>query len=84
MDEANILDYTLNNPDTLTKYKAAAEISHKVLQAVTGRLLAGLCDVSTNCGQYSVKKGRRSCRFANRVTNYCKKRYRKYSRERRF
>ncbi|KAJ5894707.1 Winged helix-turn-helix transcription repressor DNA-binding [Penicillium taxi] len=28
------VDYTLNNPDTLTKYKTAAEISHKVLQAV--------------------------------------------------
>ena len=30
------LDYTLNNPDTLTKYKTAAQISHKVLEAVTG------------------------------------------------
>ncbi|KAB8345893.1 hypothetical protein FH972_022948 [Carpinus fangiana] len=30
------VDYTLNNPDTLTKYKKAAEISHKVLDAVTG------------------------------------------------
>ena len=32
-----IADYTLNNPDTLTKYKTAAQISHKVLEAVTGR-----------------------------------------------
>ena len=30
-------DYTLNNPDTLTKYKFAAQISHKVLDAVTGK-----------------------------------------------
>ena len=30
------IDYTLNNPDTLTKYKTAAQISHKVLEAVTG------------------------------------------------
>ena len=30
------LDYTLNNPDTLTKYKTAAQISHKVLEVVTG------------------------------------------------
>ncbi len=28
-------DYTLNNPDTLTKYKTAAQISQKVLEAVT-------------------------------------------------
>ncbi|PLN81227.1 curved DNA-binding protein [Aspergillus taichungensis] len=28
------VDYTLNNPDTLTKYKTAATISHKVLEAV--------------------------------------------------
>jgi methionine aminopeptidase len=31
-----VLDYTLNNPDTLTKYKTAAQISHKVLEEVTG------------------------------------------------
>ena len=31
-------DYTLNNPDTLTKYKTAAQISHKVLEAVTGMI----------------------------------------------
>lgn len=36
-DVAGITDYTLNNPDTLTKYKTAAQISHKVLEAVTGR-----------------------------------------------
>ena len=29
-------DYSLSNPDTLTKYKTAAQISHKVLDAVTG------------------------------------------------
>lgn len=33
-----MLDYTLNNPDTLTKYKTAAQISHKVLEAVSGML----------------------------------------------
>ena len=32
----NSPDYTLNNPDTLTKYKTAAQISQKVLEAVTG------------------------------------------------
>ena len=30
------VDYSLNNADTLTKYKTAAQISHKVLEAVTG------------------------------------------------
>lgn len=34
-------DYTLNNPDTLTKYKSAAQISHKVLEAVTALCVAG-------------------------------------------
>ena len=32
-------DYSLNNPDTLTKYKTAAQISHRVLEAVTGTRL---------------------------------------------
>ncbi|KAH8429441.1 hypothetical protein N8T08_001848 [Aspergillus melleus] len=36
--QAPEVDYTLNNPDTLTKYKTAAQISHKVLDAV-----AALC-----------------------------------------
>lgn len=36
-----LLDYTLNNPDTLTKYRSAAAISEKVLQAVSGLCLAG-------------------------------------------
>lgn len=38
----NIPDYSLNNPDTLTKYKTAAQISHKVLETVTGGYLPGL------------------------------------------
>lgn len=36
-----MLDYTLNNPDTLTKYKTAAEISEKVLAAVKDLCVAG-------------------------------------------
>ncbi|EER42085.1 predicted protein [Histoplasma capsulatum H143] len=36
MAESTEIDYTLNNPDTLTKYKTAAQISHKVLETVTG------------------------------------------------
>lgn len=32
------IDYTLNNPDTLTKYKTAAQISQNVLSSVSGTL----------------------------------------------
>ncbi|KAJ5295671.1 hypothetical protein PENANT_c001G01070 [Penicillium antarcticum] len=35
------VDYTLNNPDTLTKYKTAATISHKVLEAVSALCVEG-------------------------------------------
>ncbi|MCJ1447587.1 MAG: Curved DNA-binding protein (42 kDa protein) [Stictis urceolatum] len=35
------VDYSLANPDTLTKYKTAAGISHKVLEVVTGLCAAG-------------------------------------------
>ncbi|KAI1927936.1 hypothetical protein LOZ58_005953 [Ophidiomyces ophidiicola] len=41
MAESTEIDYTLNNPDTLTKYKTAAQISHKVLEAVTGWCVEG-------------------------------------------
>lgn len=36
-----LADYSLNNPDTLTKYKTAAEISEKVLAAVKDLCVAG-------------------------------------------
>ncbi|EPE07312.1 curved dna-binding protein [Ophiostoma piceae UAMH 11346] len=35
------VDYTLNNPDTLTKYKSAAQISEKVLASVSALCVAG-------------------------------------------
>jgi len=35
------LDYTLNNPDTITKYKTAAQISEKVLAEVSKLCVAG-------------------------------------------
>ncbi|KAK3718024.1 hypothetical protein LTR37_005450 [Vermiconidia calcicola] len=34
-------DYSLTNPDTLTKYKTAAQISQKVLEAVSGWCVEG-------------------------------------------
>jgi len=45
----SLADYSLNNPDTLTKYKTAAEISEKVLAAVSKLCVAGekivtICD----------------------------------------
>lgn len=36
-----LADYSLNNPDTLTKYKSAAQISEKVLAAVSELCVAG-------------------------------------------
>lgn len=36
-----LLDYSLNNPDTLTKYKSAAVIAQKVLESVTALCAAG-------------------------------------------
>ncbi|KAI9773635.1 MAG: Curved DNA-binding protein (42 kDa protein) [Geoglossum simile] len=41
MAEEAEIDYSLNNPDTLTKYKTAAQISHKALQAVAGWCVEG-------------------------------------------
>ncbi|KAK6543738.1 Curved DNA-binding protein (42 kDa protein) [Orbilia ellipsospora] len=48
-EEKKEIDYTLANPDTLTKYKTAAEISNKVLNAVVelvkeGTTVLGLCE----------------------------------------
>ncbi|KAF2031063.1 curved DNA-binding protein [Setomelanomma holmii] len=40
MAEEVATDYTLGNPDTLTKYKVAAEISQKVLKEVSGWIKA--------------------------------------------
>ncbi|KAJ5479734.1 hypothetical protein N7530_005243 [Penicillium desertorum] len=40
-EKAPEVDYTLNNPDTLTKYKTAAQISHNVLDAVSALCLEG-------------------------------------------
>ncbi|KAF5869210.1 putative curved dna-binding protein [Botrytis fragariae] len=40
-EENQEIDYSLNNPDTLTKYKNAATISQKVLKDVTALCVAG-------------------------------------------
>lgn len=36
-------DYSLANPDTLTKYKTAAQISQKVLETVSGQHCPAAC-----------------------------------------
>lgn len=41
MAEETTVDYSLANPDTLTKYKTAAQISQKVLETVTGWCIEG-------------------------------------------
>lgn len=41
MEQAKLTSSALANPDTLTKYKAAAEISNKILDAVTKKCVAG-------------------------------------------
>lgn len=41
MAEETAADYTLSNPDTLTKYKTAAQISHRILETVTGWCVEG-------------------------------------------
>ncbi|EPS38172.1 hypothetical protein H072_8066 [Dactylellina haptotyla CBS 200.50] len=40
-EEKKEIDYTLANPDTLTKYKTAAEISNTVLSAIVGLVKEG-------------------------------------------
>ncbi|GJN68803.1 curved DNA-binding protein [Purpureocillium lilacinum] len=40
-EEKEVVDYSLNNPDTLTKYKTAGQISEKVLAAVSKLCVPG-------------------------------------------
>lgn len=54
-----VLDYTLNNPDTLTKYKTAAAISQKVLESVAGACLALSLSLSGPAFSPSVNKPNR-------------------------
>lgn len=36
-----LVDYSLSNSDTLTKYKTAARIAHQALETVTGKMIFG-------------------------------------------
>ncbi len=40
VDTNDSTDYTISNPDTLTKYKTAAQITHKVLETVIGNKIS--------------------------------------------
>ncbi len=56
-----LADYTLSNPDTLTKYKTAAQISEKVLAEVSKLCVAGakiteLCDLGDKLIEADVSK----------------------------
>jgi hypothetical protein len=71
---AHILDYTLNNPDTLTKYKSAAQISQKVLDAVTKLCVAGekivnICEQGDKLLEEEISKVYRGKKIAK--GNYC-------------
>ncbi len=57
----SLLDYSLNNPDTLTKYKTAAQISEKVLAEVSKLCVAGakvteLCDAGDKLIEEEISK----------------------------
>lgn len=69
LDSLTSPDYTLNNPDTLTKYKTAAQISHKVLEAVIGRQHPCVLAPRSNYVKDGVWRAKRSFRYVNVATN---------------
>lgn len=61
----HMADYSLNNPDTLTKYKDASRISENVLAAVSKLCVAGakivdICEKGDKLIQEEVDKAYRS------------------------
>jgi hypothetical protein len=74
-----LLDYTLNNPDTLTKYKSAAQISQKVLDAVTQLCVAGekivtICEKGDKLLDEEIAKvyrGKKIAKGTQRESYYC-------------
>lgn len=70
-----IKDYTLNNPDTLTKYKTAAQISHRVLEAVTGTDTYHFePDSQLNSVKGGVPRARKSSQYVSAETSCLKRR----------
>ena len=49
-----IVDYSLANPDTLTKYKTAAQISHKILETVSSKSLPATVNSYQHCEKAGV------------------------------
>ena len=63
-------DYTLNNPDTLTKYKTAAQISHKVLESVIGTCGQHLTRLDLNKLKGGALRAKRLYRYVSVETSY--------------
>ncbi|PQE27744.1 hypothetical protein CJF31_00009978 [Rutstroemia sp. NJR-2017a BVV2] len=73
-EEVKEIDYSLNNPDTLTKYKSAAQISHKVLAAVTDLCLAGekivtICEKGDKLLEEEISKVYRGKKIAKGISH---------------
>jgi hypothetical protein len=75
-------DYSLANPDTLTKYKTAAQISHKALETVTewcveGAKILTICEKGDKLLDEEVAKVYKGKKIAkgelNRSTRYLDK-----------
>lgn len=67
--EEKAIDYTLNNPDTLTKYKTAAQISEKVLAEVSklcvpGSKIVDICEKGDKLLEEEVAKVYRGKKIA--------------------
>lgn len=67
--EEKTVDYTLNNPDTLTKYKTAAQISEKVLAEVSklcvpGSKIVDICEKGDKLLEEEVAKVYRGKKIA--------------------
>jgi curved DNA binding protein len=72
--ETEEIDYSLNNPDTLTKYKSAALISHKVLEAVTALCVAGekivtICEQGDKLLEEEISKVYRGKKIAKGISH---------------
>ncbi|KAJ5677963.1 uncharacterized protein N7477_003596 [Penicillium maclennaniae] len=68
------VDYTLNNPDTLTKYKTAAQISHKVLEAVSalcveGEKIVEICQKGDKLLEEEIAKVYKGKKIAKGISN---------------
>ena len=71
-----LIDYSLANPDTLTKYKVAATISEKVLAAVSKLCVAGekivtICQKGDKLIEEEVAKVYRTTKLKGKSNSGC-------------